>query len=102
MQITESVINQNTVLYTVEGRIDVNGSKMLEDEISTRTKSIVSWKIILDFSKVEYISSAGIRVLLSAHKNMKGKYDLVIKNPSEFCRQVFEVTGADIFLNIIQ
>lgn len=101
MQITESV-NENTVLYTVEGRIDVNGSQILEEELTKKITSIIPWQIILDFSKVEYISSAGIRVLLATHKKINGKQELIIRNPSQFCRQVFEVTGADIFLNIIQ
>jgi anti-sigma B factor antagonist len=99
MQISELTIG-TTVQYTVEGRIDVNGSQMLEKELATRMSSAVAWNVILDFSKVEYISSAGIRVLLSTHKKMKENHKMIIRNPSQFCRQVFEVTGADIFLNI--
>ena len=46
-------------------------------------------------------SIAGIRVLLSTQKGLKPNQEFSIKNPSEFCRQVFEVTGVDIFLAIV-
>ena len=73
----------------------------LEEEITKWLASPVINRLILDFSAVEYISSAGIRVLLSAQKKMKENHEMIIKNPSQFCRQVFEVTGADIFLKIL-
>ena len=53
--------------------------------------------LVLDFSKLEYISSAGLRVLLSAHKAMSAKGGMKVKNVNEIVREVFEVTGfADI------
>ena len=52
---------------------------------------------MLDFSKLEYISSAGLRVLLSAHKAMSGKGGMKLRNVNEIVQEVFEVTGfADI------
>ena len=52
---------------------------------------------MLDFSKLEYISSAGLRVLLSAHKAMSSKGGMKVTNVNEIVREVFEVTGfADI------
>ncbi|WP_407429499.1 STAS domain-containing protein [Treponema sp.] len=99
MQITE-VRNEHSVTLTISGRIDVETSATLESEISNWLTSPVVWTLILDLSAVEYISSAGIRVLLSAQKKMKEKHELIIRNPSQFCKQVFEVTGADIFLKI--
>ena len=53
--------------------------------------------LTLDFSKLEYISSAGLRVLLSAHKAMSGKGGMKLRNVNEIVQEVFEVTGfADI------
>ncbi len=53
--------------------------------------------LMLDFSKLEYISSAGLRVLLSAHKIMSKKGGMKITNVNEIVREVFEATGfADI------
>ena len=53
--------------------------------------------LTLDFSKLEYISSAGLRVLLAAHKTMLGKGGMKVTNVNEIVAEVFEVTGfADI------
>ena len=53
--------------------------------------------LTLDFSKLDYISSAGLRVLLTAHKTMAAKNGLKITNVNEVVQEVFEVTGfADI------
>ena len=50
-----------------------------------------------DFSKLNYISSAGLRVLLSAHKRMSGKGGMKVTNVNDIVQEVFEVTGfADI------
>ena len=100
MQITEER-KEHSVTLAVSGRLDVNASAGLEEEITKWLASPVINRLILDFSAVEYISSAGIRVLLSAQKKMKENHEMIIKNPSQFCRQVFEVTGADIFLKIL-
>ena len=92
--------NGDTVLLAIEGRIDNATSTILDGEISKCLIRITVQKLILDFSKVEYISSAGIRVLLGAKKRLKKDRELIIRSPSEFCKQVFNVTGADIFLDI--
>ncbi|MCR5252443.1 MAG: STAS domain-containing protein [Treponema sp.] len=99
MEIIEHV-DGTVVNYTLKGRIDINASQSLDVELSKYSGSPFSRTIILDFSAVDYISSAGIRVLLSAHKNLTKNHELIIKNPSSFCQQVFTITGADIFLRI--
>ena len=53
--------------------------------------------LTLDFGKLDYISSAGLRVLLSAHKAMLGKGGMTVTNVNEVVQEVFDVTGfADI------
>lgn len=99
MQITEERTD-HTVTLIVSGRIDVNSSATLEAEVMKWVPSPVVWRLVLDFAGVEYISSAGVRVLLAAQKKKKEDHELIIRRPSPFCRQVFEVTGADIFLTI--
>ena len=99
MQITEER-KDNSVTLKIEGRIDVNGSEALEAEIKPLLASPAVWTLVLDFSSVDYISSAGIRVLLLAQKRMKENHEMIIRKPSAFCKQVFDVTGADIFLKI--
>ena len=100
MNITQTR-KDNGVELILSGRLDVNASAQLETEINNFLSLVAVKNLTLDMSGLEYISSAGIRVLLYAQKNLKNGRELIIKNPSEFCRQVFEVTGADIFLKII-
>lgn len=100
MQITEERTD-HVVTLVISGRIDVNASATLEEELMKWIPAQVIKAIVLDLSAVDYISSAGIRVLLSAQKKKKDDHEFIIKNPSKFCRQVFEVTGADIFLKIL-
>ena len=83
----------------VTGRLDTNTAPELEMAL----KSLQPAKQILhlDLSGIEYVSSAGLRVILLAHKIMLttgGK--MVLRNPSEFCRQVLEATGMDGILTI--
>lgn len=99
MQITETRTDHKVELI-IKGRIDNSTSPILDEEIKKYLSSPVIWTLVLDFENVEYISSAGIRVLLSAHKHMKENRQMIINKPSLFCQQVFSVTGADIFLNI--
>ena len=99
MQIIEMRTEESQTLI-FSGRINNITSKRLEDEIASWAISRFTEKLIPDFSAVDYISSAGLRVLLQAQKKMKEKHEMIIRNPSIFCKQVFEVTGADIFLKI--
>ena len=55
---------------------------------------------MLPFPPLAYISSAGLRVLLSAHKNMASKGGMKVKNVSEIVQEVFDVTGFADILNI--
>ena len=54
----------------------------------------------MDFSKLEYSSSAGLRVLLASHKIMAKQGSMVVKNASEDVKEIFDVTGFVDILNI--
>ena len=56
--------------------------------------------LTLDFADLAYISSAGLRVLLSAHKAMSSKGGMTVTNVNEIVREVFDVTGFVDILNI--
>ena len=89
--------NQNgtELSIAVEGRLDTMTAPELEAELNKSLEGAES--LILDFSKLDYISSAGLRVLLSAHKAMSGKGGMKVTNVNEIVQEVFEVTGfADI------
>ena len=81
--------------FTLEGRLDTITAPELEKEIKASIEGVSD--LTMDFAKLEYISSAGLRVLLSAQKVMNRQGSMVIKNVSEAVMEIFEVTGfADI------
>ncbi|UCD71906.1 MAG: STAS domain-containing protein [Syntrophobacterales bacterium] len=84
-------------LVRVEGRLDAYFSSQLEDEIDTlleqKTKSI-----ILDFSEVTYLSSSGLRVLLSIHKETEKDGGLVLINLRDIVKKVIEVAELDDYM----
>ncbi|WP_407429509.1 STAS domain-containing protein [Treponema sp.] len=96
MTITKSQ-NGTSFVLAVEGRLDTATAPELEKEIQSLTEAA---ELIIDFSKLDYISSAGLRVLLSAHKNFARKSGLTIINVSETVLEVFDVTGFRDILNI--
>ena len=82
----------------LEGRLDTMTAPELEKELNQSLSGADS--LTLDFSKLEYISSAGLRVLLSAHKMMNNKGGMKVTNVNEIVQEVFEVTGFADILNI--
>ena len=88
-------VNGTALKIALEGRLDTMTAPEREAELNQSMENADS--LTLDFSKLEYISSAGLRVLLSAHKAMSGKGGMKVTNVNEIVREVFEVTGfADI------
>ena len=94
----EKKTNGNALEISLEGRLDTMTAPELEAELNQSLGSVDS--LTLDFSKLEYISSAGLRVLLSAHKAMSGKGGMKVTNVNEIVQEVFEVTGFADILNI--
>ena len=89
--------NQNgmTLEITLEGRLDTTTAPELEKELKDSLDGVDA--LTLDFAKLDYISSAGLRVLLSAHKAMSKKDGMKVVNVNEIVQEVFDVTGfADI------
>ena len=79
----------------LEGRLDTTTSPMLETELKQSIDGLT--ELIFNFEKLEYISSAGLRILLAAQKIMNKQGSMVVKNVNEIIAEVFEVTGfADI------
>ena len=90
--------NGSTLVIALEGRLDTMTAPELEAELNASLKDAEA--LVMDFSKLEYISSAGLRVLLSAHKVMSAKEGMTVKNVNEIVAEVFEVTGFADILNI--
>ena len=79
----------------LEGRLDTTTAPQLEAELKQSVSGVT--ELTLDFAKLEYLSSAGLRVLLSAQKVMNRQGSMVIRNVNETIMEIFEVTGfADI------
>ena len=83
--------NGNELRICLEGRLDTLSAPMLEAEFRKTLDG--ADKLTLDFSKVEYISSAGLRALLFAHRAMSAKGGMTIAHVNDIVREVFEVTG---------
>ena len=85
------ITDGNKLTIALEGRLDTTTAPQLDEELKTAMQGISSLEF--DFSKLEYISSAGLRVLLSAQKTMNKQGSMVIKNVNEEINEIFEVTG---------
>ena len=90
--------NEKNLVVALEGRLDTTTAPQLEEELKTALNDVT--ELVFDFSKLEYISSAGLRVLLSAYKTMRGKGSMKITNANELVQEVFEVTGFSDLLPI--
>ena len=91
----DKIQNGNELTFALEGRLDTTTAPQLEMEVNSSLADIT--KLVFDFANLEYISSAGLRLLLSAQKTMNKQGEMSIRNVNETIQEVFEVTGfADI------
>ena len=89
--------NAEMTTITVEGRLDTTSAPMLDKAISENTDGTTA--LVLDLKGVEYISSAGLRVLLTAQKKMQQIGSMKVVNVCEAVMEIFEMTGfADILV----
>ena len=94
----ESQKKGTTLTITLEGRLDTITTPDLEDELKSQLGGVI--ELILDFGGVGFISSAGLRTILWAQKQMPNKSGITLKNVNENVREVFVLTGLDGVLNI--
>ena len=90
--------NGSSLTVAIEGRLDTTTAPQLEAELKDSLDGVV--ELILDLSGMEYISSAGLRVLLSAQKIMSRQGEMKVTGVCETVMEVFEVTGFSDILNI--
>ena len=84
--------------FSLEGRLDTVTAPELEQSLKESMDGIT--ELSLDFEKLEYISSAGLRVLLSAQKIMNRQGSMKVTNVNETVMEIFEVTGFTDILTI--
>ena len=97
MMTIKKTVDGSTLVLDLEGRLDTTTAPQLENELKVSLYDIK--ELTLDMENLEYLSSAGLRVLLAAQKQMqKQQGNMVIVNVNEIIMEVFEVTG---FVDII-
>lgn len=92
----EKITNNTELELKLSGRLDTNTAPELEAEIKASLTGVQ--RLVLDFAELAYISSAGLRVLLSTQKTMNKQGSMVIRHVNEMVMEVFEITG---FIDIL-
>lgn len=92
----EKNLNAAELTVKIAGRLDTTTAPELEAVLKESYDGVE--KLVLDFTTLEYLSSAGLRVLLSAQKIMNKQGEMIIRNVNETITEIFEVTG---FIDIL-
>ena len=92
-------IENEKALFAPEGRLDTVTAPALEKELKESLDGIT--ELVLDFAKLEYVSSAGLRVLLSTQKTMSKQGSMKLINVNASIMEIFEVTGFSDILTIV-
>ena len=87
----EKIKNDTVLELSLEGRLDTVTAPQLESALAGETDTA---------EKLEYVSSAGLRILLKLHKEFASKQGMIVKNVNEIVREVFDITGFSDILNI--
>lgn len=90
--------NGTSLLLAVEGRLETTTAPELEAVINNELTDVTD--LTFDFAALEYISSAGLRVILSAQKKMNAQGTMKVTNVNEIVNEVFEITGFSDVLTI--
>ena len=91
----EKIAAGSELTIKLGGRLDTTTAPQLEAELKQSTAGVTL--LVFDFSALEYLSSAGLRVLLSTQKLMNKQGQMVVRNINDTIAEIFDVTGfADI------
>ena len=92
----EKKINQNTATFVVSGRLDTQTAPELEKELDSVLLELK--ELTFDMTNLEYVSSAGLRVILKAQKAMNAQGSMKLTGVNDSIMEVFDITG---FLDIL-
>lgn len=87
----EKIANGGELTVILNGRLDTTTAPKLEAELKHSVSGVTT--LIFDFSGLEYLSSAGLRVLLAAQKVMNKQGEMIVRHVNETIAEIFEVTG---------
>ncbi len=91
---------ENTTIFALAGRLDSNSAPQLEQQLQDFLTSPCT-HLLFDFNNLDYISSAGLRIVLNTAKAYKsGQYQFVACAMQEHVQEVFEISGFDSFITI--
>ncbi|MBR3306392.1 MAG: STAS domain-containing protein [Lachnospiraceae bacterium] len=90
--------NGTELKVALAGRLDTTTATDLEKQLKEELDGVS--QVILDLAELEYISSAGLRVLLAVHKNMQGVGTFKLVNATEAVKEIFDITGFSDILNV--
>ncbi len=94
----EKTTNASELTVALAGRLDTTTAPELEKEIKASLDGVTA--LIIDMAALDYISSAGLRVLLSAQKTMNKQGEMKVVHVNETIMEIFEVTGFSDILTI--
>ena len=94
----QQIKNENALTVALEGRLDTMTAPELETELKTALEGVTD--LTFDLEKLDYISSAGLRVLLAAQKTMNRQGSMKVTHVNDIITEIFEVTGFTDILTI--
>lgn len=94
----QKTLSGTTLMVALEGRLDTTTAPKLEEKLRGSVDGVS--RLVFDLAKLEYISSAGLRVLLAMQKLMNQQGEMMLQNVNEAVMEVFEVTGFSDILSI--
>lgn len=91
--------NESSMIFYLTGRLDTNTAPDLETEL--KNSGMDTETLIFDLTDLEFISSAGLRVLLASQKKMTAsQHKMIIRNASEAIVEIFEITGMTMVFDL--
>jgi anti-sigma B factor antagonist len=95
----EKVVEGNKLTVKVSGRLDTTTSPELEQELAGQLEELE--ELVMDFTELEYISSAGLRVLLAARKTIPDGASMVLSGVNDTVKEILEITGFSGILTVL-
>ena len=94
----DKILEEDKLTIKLNGRLDTNTAPELEEELKKDLPNVTD--LVLDFEDLKYISSAGLRVVLSTQKIMNKQGNMAIENVNDLIMEIFEATGFSSILTI--
>ena len=91
-------LEDKKLTISIDGRLDTSTAPELDEELKASLGGIE--ELVMDFTGMEYISSAGLRVLLSAQKVMNAQGEMIVTGANETVMEIFDITGFSDILTI--